>query len=79
MEQTNTGAAMPAKRPQFLTVLCILTFVGVGISIITTILGFVAMQAAGAMMGGMGALGVLGFIVPIAFIIMYGVNLKHLS
>ena len=30
-------------------------------------------------MGGMGALGVLGFIVPIAFIIMYGVNLKHLS
>jgi hypothetical protein len=57
MEQTNTGAAMPAKRPQFLTVLCILTYVGVGISIIVQILGFLAMQAAGAMMGGMESLG----------------------
>lgn len=160
MEQTNSGAAMPAKRPQFLTVLCILTFIGVGIGIIGSVMGYMATMAAGAMMGmagdmagsadmsampgmdeamsaanaaiqyatiilavgllgsilclvgaimmwkqkktgfylyavgelvppvismvligmsGMGALGLLGFIVPIAFIVMYGMQLKHMS
>ena len=159
MEQTNTGAAAPAKRPQFLTVLCILTFIGVGIAIIGAVMGYMATMAAGAMMGmagdmggsdmsampgmeeamsaanaaiqyatvilgvsilgavlclvgaimmwkqkktgfyiyavgelvppiismvligmaGMGAMGLLGFIVPIAFIVMYGMNLKHMS
>jgi hypothetical protein len=160
MEQTNSGAAMPAKRPQFLTVLCILTFIGSGIGIIGSIMGYMAAMATSAMMGvagdmagsadmsampgmedamaaanamvqyafiillvgivgailclvgaimmwkqkktgfylyavgelvppiismvlvgmaGMGALGLLGFIVPIAFIVMYGMNLKHMN
>lgn len=57
MEQTNTGASAPAKRPQFLTVLCILTFVGVGISIIGSVMGYMATQTAAAMMGGMESLG----------------------
>jgi len=30
-------------------------------------------------MAGMGALGLIGFILPIAFIVMYGMNLKHMS
>ncbi len=34
MEETNTGAALPAKRPTFLTVLCILSFVGIAYSLI---------------------------------------------
>lgn len=159
MEQTNTGAATPAKRPQFLTVLCILTFIGCGVAIIGAVMGYMASLAAGAMIGmagdmggadmstmpgmddamsaanamvqyagvilavsllgavlclvgaimmwkqkktgfylyvvgelvppiismvlvgmaGMGAMGLLGFILPIAFIVMYGMNLKHMS
>jgi len=158
MEQTNTDAGMPAKLPGFLKVLCILTFVGVGISIIASVMGYFAMQAAGLIMGGaessatdmgsmpgmdkameaanaavnnaglilgvgilgailclmgaimmwkrkkmgfyiytvgeiappiismvvlgmsgLGAFGIFGFIIPIAFIIMYALNLKHLS
>lgn len=160
MEETNSGAGAPAKRPQFLTVLCILTYIGVGIGLIGSVMGYMATQAAAAMMGGMesmgsaegmsampgmedamatanaafqyatmilgigvlgsilcfvgammmwkqkktgfyiyvvgeivppivsvvllgmtgmGALGMLGFILPIAFIVMYGLNLKHMS
>lgn len=160
MEQTN--AVQENKRPTFLTVLCILTFVGVGISIVSSIIGALAVSAASAMLdtatsmanstgtemdnvtnaavtaadslakngmmyyillivcalicfvgafmmwklkktgfyvyvvgelvpvilpfiffGGFGILGgfalVLGLIFPIAFIIMYGLNLKHLK
>jgi len=160
MEQTN--AVQENKRPTFLTVLCILTFVGVGISIVTSIISMLTVSAASAMLdtatsmanatgtemdnvtntavsaanslakngmiyyillivlalvclvgavmmwkmkktgfyiyvvgelapvilpfiffGGFGILGgfamVLGLIFPIAFIIMYGLNLKHLS
>ena len=46
MEQENTGAGAPAKRPTFLTVLCILSFVAAGIGVIASILGYVGMQAA---------------------------------
>lgn len=52
MEQTTT-VAVEAKRPTFLTVLCILSFIAAGISIIASILGFVGMQAAESMMGSM--------------------------
>lgn len=57
MEQTNTGAAMPAKRPTFLTVLCILSFVGIAISLIGGIMSYFtysAMASAGGMMSGLG-------------------------
>ncbi len=56
MEQTNTDAGMPAKRPTFLTVLCILTFVGVAISLIGGIMNYFAysaLAATGDMFGGM--------------------------
>jgi hypothetical protein len=52
MEQTTT-TAVEAKRPTFLTVLCILSFIAAGISVVVSFLGFAAMQAAESMMGGM--------------------------
>jgi hypothetical protein len=52
MEQTNTGAATPAKRPTFLTVLCILSFVAAGIAIIGSIIGYMGMAVVEGM-GGM--------------------------
>ena len=58
MEETNTGAAMPAKRPTFLTVLCILSFVGVAFSLIGGIMNYFTystLASAGNMLGGMGA------------------------
>jgi hypothetical protein len=155
MEQTmNTGAEAP-KRPQFITVLCILTWIGCGVGLITALMGWWAVRAAGAMMdmagsmadakgvenmpgmseamnamkyaniilivsvigtllclfgsiqiwklkksgffiyaigeiappiatmvlmGGMaGGLGIFGLILPIVFIVLYGLNLKHLK
>ena len=56
MEETNTGAALPAKRPTFLTVLCILSFVGIGFSLIGGIMAYFSystMANAGDMYGGM--------------------------
>lgn len=55
MEQTNTGAGTPAKRPTFLTVLCILSFVAAGISIVASILGYLAMGVAEDMGASLGA------------------------
>lgn len=49
MEQTNINTA--PQRPEFLKVLCILTFIGCGIGIVFSIVGFIAAQAAGVMMG----------------------------
>lgn len=60
MEETNTGAATPAKRPTFLTVLCILSFVGVAFSLIGGIMGYFSystLASAGDMFGGMKAEG----------------------
>lgn len=57
MEQTNTDAGTPAKRPTFLTVLCILTFVGVAFSLIGGIMNYFtysALASGGDMLGGMG-------------------------
>jgi hypothetical protein len=153
MEQQNVNPVVETKkRPQFLTVLCILSFVGIGIGVISGLyslmtfsstialmqgsaglfggelgesidalikwgqtvyiidivsalicLGGVLMMwnlkktgffiyligeiapaiASFALMGGFGPLGtmamVFGLIFPIAFIIMYGLNLKHMS
>jgi hypothetical protein len=56
MEQTNTGAAMPAKRPGFLNVLCILSFIGTGLGIVFGIYKLVTAgqeQEAAAMLSGM--------------------------
>jgi hypothetical protein len=56
MEETNTGAALPAKRPTFLTVLCILSFIGIGFSLIGGIMGYFSystMASAGDMFGGL--------------------------
>ena len=46
MEQTTTGP----KRPTFLTVLCILTYVGVGLGIVMSVIAWWGMHAAQAMM-----------------------------
>ena len=162
MEQSNAGTPAP-QIPGFLKVLCILSFIGCGLGIIFSIVGFLAAQTAGAMMGmaegmaegmagtdmsavpgmedamtaanmamkyayvllgvgivgsilclvgaiqmwklkksgfyiyvvgemvppiltvvlmgmnAMGAMGVFGLIIPIAFTVMYALNLKHLS
>jgi hypothetical protein len=50
MEQTNMEAGATAKRPQFITVLCILTWIGCGIGLIASVMGYFAVQTAGAMM-----------------------------
>jgi len=163
METTTDGAK---KRPTFLTVLCILTWIGCAIGLIGSVMGYFAAQTAGAMMGvaegmaegmteaagtdmsgipgmedamasanamvkhamvillvgvvgvllclvgsiqmwklkktgfymyaigeivppvvsmvlvgmgGFGALGIVGLIFPILFIVLYGLNLKHMS
>ncbi|MDQ3048181.1 MAG: hypothetical protein M3R27_11590 [Bacteroidota bacterium] len=52
MEQTNTGAEVTAKRPTFLTVLCILSFVAAGIAVIASIIGYMGMAVVEGM-GGM--------------------------
>jgi len=152
MEQQNINATAEAKKiPGFLKVLCILSFVGIGFSVIFGIWDIISFQAqidslkmlagftgelgssidslikwgivdyiitivsalvclAGvlmmwklkktgfyiylvgeiapaiasfALLGGFGALGtfamIIGLIFPIAFIIMYALNLKHMS
>lgn len=53
MEQTSTEGAK--KRPVFLTVLCILSFVAAGITIIGGIMGYLAMAAVGGMADAVGA------------------------
>ncbi len=41
MEETTTGDLVPATRPQFLTVLCILTFIGAGFGLLSDIWGLI--------------------------------------
>lgn len=52
MEQTATTGTEAPKRPTFLTVLCILTFIGSALGIIGAIWGYFTAQAASAMMSG---------------------------
>jgi hypothetical protein len=57
MEQTNTDAAMPAKRPTFITVLCILSFVGIAFSLIGGIMNYFTystLATSGDLFGSMG-------------------------
>lgn len=56
MEQTTTTVAT-AQRPGFLTTLCILSFIGAGLSIIMSVVGFLGAQAAQSMVDGVGAMG----------------------
>lgn len=51
MEQSNAPAA--GKRPTFLTVLCILTWVGCAFSLVTNLLAMLAMGAVSAVKDGM--------------------------
>lgn len=123
------------KRPVFLTVLCILTFVGSGLGLLTSLLMVVGVGALMDMLGGFGggvmgggvayfgvsaalaaaslygaimmwklkktgfylytganviaailpmvwlgaAFGIMGLLWPVVFIVLYGLNLKHLS
>ncbi len=56
MEQTNTDAGTPAKRPTFLTVLCILSFIGVAFALIGGIMNYFtysALASTGDMFGGL--------------------------
>jgi len=60
MEQTNIEAAVPAKRPTFLTVLGILSFIGIGFSMIGGIMNYFTystLAASGDMFNSMGAEG----------------------
>lgn len=55
MEPTTTDATLPAKRPKFLTILCILSFVGIGISLISGIMSYFSYSAlahAGGLING---------------------------
>lgn len=49
MEEQNTNAVDRKKRPTFLTVLCILSFIGVGIAVISNIIGYLGLAAATSM------------------------------
>ena len=54
MEQTNNDAAAAAKMPTFLKVLCILSFVGIGLSLIGGIMNYFtysALASGGGMLG----------------------------
>src|ERR1035437_673990 len=56
MEEVNSGTALPAKRPTFITVLCILSFVGVAFSLIGGIMNYFtysALASSGDMLGAM--------------------------
>ena len=56
MEETvNTGAEAP-KRPTFITVLCILTWVGCGIGLIMSLVAWWGTRAAAAMMDVAGSM-----------------------
>jgi hypothetical protein len=58
MEQTNTEAVVPAKRPTFLTVLGILSFIGIAFSLIGGIMNYFtysALASSGDMFSNMGA------------------------
>ena len=143
--ETATATAAPVstpdagdgekKRPVFLTVLCILTFVGSGLGLLTSLLMVVGVGALMDMLGGFGGgvmgggvayfgvsaalaaaslygaimmwklkktgfylyagsnviaailpivwlgagFAIMGLIWPIAFIVLYGLNLKHMS
>ncbi|MES2284224.1 MAG: hypothetical protein V4547_00965 [Bacteroidota bacterium] len=58
MEPTTTEAVLPAKRPKFLTVLCILSFVGIGISLVSGIISYFSYSAlanAGGLLNSIGA------------------------
>lgn len=57
MEPIKTDAALPAKRPKFLTVLCILSFVGIGISLIYGIMNYFAYSALASAGGVLNAIG----------------------
>jgi len=133
-EDSDDGGG-DSKRPTFLTVLCILTFIGSGLGLLGSILMMVGVGALSNMLGGMGggaldggtayfgvsallaagslygalqmwkqkkmgfylytvsnvvlailpmvwlgaAFGAMGLVVPIIFIVLYGLNLKHMS
>ena len=56
MEQTTAPEFKPAQRPTFITVLCILSFVGIAISLIGGIMNYFtysALAATGDMFGGL--------------------------
>lgn len=60
MEETNTSTVVAAKRPTFLTVLCILSFVGIAFSLIGGIMSYFtysAMASTGNLFEGMGGTG----------------------
>ena len=57
MEETNSTTVTVAKRPTFLTVLCILSFVGIAFSLIGGIINYFqysALASTGDLLGGLG-------------------------
>lgn len=60
MEETNETITVEVKRPTFLTVLCILTFVGAGISLVSSMVNYFnysSMASTGNLLGGLGGEG----------------------
>ncbi len=51
MEQTNNGGEA-AKRPQFLTVLCVLSYIGSGLWALVSLIGIFASGWIMSMLGG---------------------------
>ncbi|MFY9311004.1 MAG: hypothetical protein WAQ28_18315 [Bacteroidia bacterium] len=49
MEPVKTDSTLPAKRPTFLTVLCILSFVGIGLSIVLLLIAYLGFLAAASL------------------------------
>lgn len=52
---TENKTASAKKRPTFITVLCILSFIGIGISIIVGILGIIGLEASYRMLSELGS------------------------
>ena len=127
--QTNAPEATPGQRPTFLTVLCILTFIGSGLAVLMYLLGIFGIGALNNFLGSYGAettadagvfkpimmlvisaaslygaimmwslkkmgfylyvaaqvlllvfgWGILALIFAVLFVVLYGLNLKHLE
>ena len=77
-EQNEVQAVQENKRPVFLTVLCILTFVGSGLALLFALIGLVAagaIESFAASIPGMPDLGDVGIFTQIIRILLYAGSL----
>ena len=77
-EQNEVQTAQENKRPVFLTVLCILTFVGSGLSLLFALIGLVAagaIESFASSIPGMPEMGDVGILQQIIRIVLLGGSL----